>query len=155
MAFEVVIPIAHRVRYFQYPPTTTSPSGPALLRPDDMDAAFDDSSSGPTAISPVLASCSPIPTPHQCHICSKYFRRRQSLKSHMFTHSSEKPFPCAACHKSFVSGRHLANHVRVHTGERPFQCDIGGCDAAYTTNSSLRRHQLDAHGVDTQLPARP
>ncbi|CEO98081.1 hypothetical protein PBRA_006195 [Plasmodiophora brassicae] len=75
-----------------------------------------------------------------CHVCLKTFTRAFSLKSHMYLHEQTKPIPCSVCDKTFVTMRHLMNHQRVHTGERPFRCGAAGCDAAYTANSSLKRH---------------
>lgn len=114
------------------PPALSAPSSPALKQLPQSPAS--------TPRTPPKPGSSKTSRDYICQICSKSFTRAFSLKTHQFLHATSKPIPCVICHKTFVSERHLQNHLRVHTGDRPFLCTFGDCKAAYTANSSLKRH---------------
>lgn len=40
--------------------------------------------------------------PNTCMICDKSYRQAASLKSHMLSHSGEKPFLCGICGKGMT-----------------------------------------------------
>uniref|UniRef100_A0A672YHN3 C2H2-type domain-containing protein n=1 Tax=Sphaeramia orbicularis TaxID=375764 RepID=A0A672YHN3_9TELE len=61
---------------------------------------------------------------YHCPVCSKTLYWKSSLKTHMMSHTGEKPFTCSLCHKSFRDRRNFRRHMRIHTGERPFSCVI-------------------------------
>jgi hypothetical protein len=57
------------------------------------------------------------PTPFACtHAgCGRSFRWKSRLKTHMISHSVERPFACTLCKKTFKSKSQLAHHMReVH-----------------------------------------
>ncbi|XP_071791783.1 uncharacterized protein [Asterias amurensis] len=74
-----------------------------------------------------------------CHICGCAMKSQQTLKSHLRTHSADKPYQCVHCSKTFKWASALAYHIRTHTGERPHRCHK--CDKAFTNRSDLTRHQ--------------
>ncbi|KAI0036106.1 hypothetical protein K488DRAFT_17059, partial [Vararia minispora EC-137] len=53
---------------------------------------------------------------HHCDVCHKAFPRPSGLKTHMNSHSGEKPFPCpvANCSKSFTVRSNAKRHLRTH-----------------------------------------
>ena len=56
--------------------------------------------------------------PHKCELCSRSFRERGYLRSHMKRHNNERDFKCDLCPKSYFREEHLRNHkLRVHEGK--------------------------------------
>ncbi|ORZ24405.1 hypothetical protein BCR42DRAFT_317957 [Absidia repens] len=51
-----------------------------------------------------------------CHECYKSFSRPSSLRTHMFSHSGEKPFACPhpGCDRTFSVQSNMRRHIRVH-----------------------------------------
>ncbi|KAI0066924.1 hypothetical protein BV25DRAFT_1765791, partial [Artomyces pyxidatus] len=53
---------------------------------------------------------------HACALCAKAFPRPSGLRTHMNSHSGDKPFKCpiAACAKSFTVRSNAKRHLRTH-----------------------------------------
>lgn len=54
---------------------------------------------------------------NQCRICGRHYARPSTLKTHLRTHTNERPYKCAVCRKTFSQAANLTAHQRVHTGE--------------------------------------
>uniref|UniRef100_A0A8C5ZVA7 C2H2-type domain-containing protein n=1 Tax=Marmota marmota marmota TaxID=9994 RepID=A0A8C5ZVA7_MARMA len=54
---------------------------------------------------------------HKCDECGKAFSRPSYLRTHVKTHSGEKPYACRFCGKTFLRSYSLTEHIRTHTGE--------------------------------------
>ena len=77
--------------------------------------------------------------PYQCDVCQKTFHRSDNLTAHMRTHSEEKPFACPICQKKFSQSSSVTTHLRTHSGERPYRCDF--CDKCFSDISTLTKHK--------------
>lgn len=54
---------------------------------------------------------------NQCHVCGRLYARPSTLKTHLRTHTNERPFKCNVCSKTFSQAANLTAHQRVHTGK--------------------------------------
>ena len=81
-----------------------------------------------------------VPIVHKCSKCSKAFKFKRYLKSHIQSvHEKKKPHICPTCSKAFTRKNGLNQHIAlVHEGKRPHKCDI--CNANLYSKRSLRTH---------------
>jgi hypothetical protein len=49
-------------------------------------------------------------------------------------------YNCEVCNKKFTRPSTLRTHMNSHTGERPFACEMEGCGWRFTVLSNLKRH---------------
>ncbi|KAE8348374.1 C2H2 zinc finger protein [Aspergillus coremiiformis] len=87
---------------------------------------------------------SPSAKKHRCQFCSTEFTRHHNLKSHLLTHSQEKPFVCPTCQSRFRRLHDLKRHTKLHTGERPHICPK--CGRRFARGDALARHNKGQGG---------
>lgn len=87
------------------------------------------------------------PATFQCTLCPKRFTRAYNLRSHLRTHTDERPFVCTHCGKAFARQHDRKRHEGLHSGEKKFVCrgnlkDNGhwGCDRRFARADALGRH---------------
>ncbi|KAH8647990.1 hypothetical protein BGZ61DRAFT_548643 [Ilyonectria robusta] len=56
---------------------------------------------------------------HKCKVCDKRFSRPSSLRTHLYSHTGDKPFACEAegCGRHFSVVSNLRRHRKVHRGD--------------------------------------
>ncbi|QSZ30269.1 hypothetical protein DSL72_004791 [Monilinia vaccinii-corymbosi] len=91
-----------------------------------------------------LAPRSPSQKKHKCPYCETEFTRHHNLKSHLLTHSQEKPYVCQTCQMRFRRLHDLKRHMKLHTGERPHICPK--CDRKFARGDALARHSKGLGG---------
>jgi len=98
-----------------------------------------------------LAPRSPSQKKHKCPYCETEFTRHHNLKSHLLTHSHEKPYVCQTCNMRFRRLHDLKRHMKLHTGERPHVCPK--CDRKFARGDALARHSKGQGGCAGRRPS--
>lgn len=87
------------------------------------------------------------PATFQCNLCPKRFTRAYNLRSHLRTHTDERPFVCTVCGKAFARQHDRKRHESLHSGEKRFVCkgDLKaggqwGCGRRFARADALGRH---------------
>jgi len=88
------------------------------------------------------------PANFACTLCDKRFTRAYNLRSHLRTHTDERPFVCTVCGKAFARQHDRKRHEGLHTGERKFVCHgllkekagTWGCKRRFARADALGRH---------------
>lgn len=77
-------------------------------------------------------------TEFKCQHCSKVFKKRYNLKSHLNSHMNERPHVCKICDQQFARSADHKRHLRTHTGENKSTCR--GCGKSFARADTLEKH---------------
>ncbi|CCE63918.1 hypothetical protein TPHA_0G00820 [Tetrapisispora phaffii CBS 4417] len=87
------------------------------------------------------------PSIYDCVICEKKFTRPYNLRSHLRTHTNERPFVCTVCGKAFAREHDRKRHEDLHTGKKRYICggklksgEAWGCGKKFARSDALGRH---------------
>ena len=80
---------------------------------------------------------------HHCPSCDYKAPTKSYLTAHMRVHESPR-YSCPQCGKTFRQATALRSHVMTHTGQRPYGCDQ--CSFRCIQPGDLRKHFLNQHG---------
>ena len=61
-----------------------------------------------------------------------------NLKTHLLTHSGDKPHKCMQCNYPFTLAQALSKHIMTHTRVKPHQCN----QCRYSTITNVRLHEM-------------
>ena len=75
-----------------------------------------------------------------CQLCKKSFKTESYMKSHLLTHTGEKPHTCTFCGKKFRYKDSLKAHMRDHTGDK-LKCQFKSCDKEFNRMRDLKDHE--------------
>ncbi|XP_058456079.1 zinc finger protein Xfin-like [Malaya genurostris] len=78
-------------------------------------------------------------TRYKCHCCSKLFKQKRNLTSHLMAH----PFHCDNCMMRFKTKKQLSAHSAVHRTSRSLKCADCGLEFGYPAR--LQEHRTRFH----------
>ena len=73
-----------------------------------------------------------------CKLCSRTFKSRSGLVTHVKTVHFGKKIICPLCHKGFTQSHNFKYHMNKHYGVRPFKCKK--CAATFTGYCGMSSH---------------
>lgn len=79
----------------------------------------------------------------RCDYCSKIFKSKWTLNSHVAAHEGRFQFDCGQCGKKFVRKSHFEGHVRSHEVARPYVCEQ--CGKTFKELKHCREHTKRKH----------
>jgi uncharacterized C2H2 Zn-finger protein len=99
------------------------------------------------------------PREFKCQYCPKVCSKPSNLRSHMQTHTGERPYKCGICGSSFGRQSDHTRHRNTHIQAAEFICEgvlrngaTWGCGRVFRRADTLRTHYKSAVGQRCRLP---
>ena len=82
-----------------------------------------------------------------CSTCGEKFLWQNSLRRHLWKHGvgREPKHQCTVCYKLFFMPYQLRTHMQTHSGDKPHMCHE--CGRRFSSRSSMRCHQMYSHAA--------
>ncbi|XP_011168927.1 zinc finger protein 782 [Solenopsis invicta] len=89
----------------------------------------------------------------KCDYCSKTFKTKWTLSSHVAAHEGRFQFDCGQCGKKFVRKSHYEGHVRSHEAARPYACECGKTfkELKHRREHARRKHPSNQNAIQSLL----
>ncbi|KAG7211801.1 hypothetical protein KM043_011032 [Ampulex compressa] len=90
----------------------------------------------------------------RCDYCSKTFKTKWTLSSHVAAHEGRFQFDCGQCGKKFVRKSHYEGHVRSHEAARPYICEQCGKtfkELKHRREHTKRKHPTNQNAIQNLL----
>jgi len=80
--------------------------------------------------------------PYKCsfHGCTKEFKAYGHLSDHLKRHFNIRPFQCEVCNACFSRRNTLKTHIMTHTGEKPHKCNYPNCNKRFSEKGNMKTH---------------
>jgi uncharacterized Zn-finger protein len=75
---------------------------------------------------------------YECNVCSKKFKYKSNLNTHLLIHVGRKSYVCEVCGKAFRTLGSHKSHISIHSEQKKYKCDK--CPNQYYNYSRLRVH---------------
>ena len=82
--------------------------------------------------------------PNKCNQCDYASSYTSNLRTHLKTHSGEKSNKCNQCDYASSQAGHLRTHLKTHSGEKSNKCNQ--CDYASSQAGDLKTHLMTHSG---------
>ena len=83
---------------------------------------------------------------NKCNQCDYASSQAVDLRTHLKTHSGEKPNKCSQCNFASIETGTLMRHFKTHSGEKSKKCNQCAYESSFA--SALRAH-LKTHSGET------
>ncbi|XP_076231437.1 uncharacterized protein LOC143177430 [Calliopsis andreniformis] len=90
----------------------------------------------------------------RCDYCSKTFKTKWTLSSHVAAHEGRFQFDCGQCGKKFVRKSHYEGHMRSHEAARPYVCEQCGKtfkELKHRKEHTRRKHPSNQNAIQSLL----